>query len=71
MKQLQTWMDRNGETDETLAKKTGLSRPHISKLRRGKRSAGTDAAIKLQKITGIPWHKFVSVGLPDDGRRAA
>lgn len=46
-------------SDAELAAKTGLSRPHISKVRRGKRRASPEAAEKLAAATGIPRDAFI------------
>lgn len=59
MTQLQQWMDDAKETDLTLAGKLGISRVHVSRLRRGKYGASKATALKLEEVTGIAWHAFI------------
>lgn len=55
---LQQWMEAHNETDESLAERLGLTRAHVSRLRRGS-GASKETAIKLEAETGIPWHVFI------------
>jgi len=59
MNPLATWMERNHETDATLASKLGVSRAHVSRLRRGKNVPSLATAKRLEAITYIPWPRFV------------
>lgn len=54
MNKLAAWMVLHGETDETLAPKVGVSRVHISRLRRGVHAPRPALAIKLEDVTGVP-----------------
>lgn len=67
MTDLQTWMEKNGWDDVRLAKHLGLDRSQISRIRR--RVSGTSKAIalKLERLTGTPWHAFI--GGEERGRK--
>jgi transcriptional regulator with XRE-family HTH domain len=56
---LAEWMDRTGETDQTLAPKVGVSRVHVSRLRRLIHNPSPDLAKKLEEVTAIPAANFI------------
>lgn len=58
---LEAWMTREGETDESLSPKVGLSRVQISRLRRRVYRPSVETARKLETITGIPAAEFILV----------
>lgn len=51
---LADWMSRNRETDQSFAPKLGVSRVHVSRLRRVIHNPSPDLALKLEEITEIP-----------------
>lgn len=59
MHNLQAWMTANKESDETLAEKLSMSRVQVSRIRRGINGASKATALKLEDLTGIPWHAFI------------
>lgn len=59
MNALQTWMDRNGETDATLARKVAVSRVQISRIRRAKSGVSVKTAKALEALTQIPAANFL------------
>lgn len=56
---LATWMKANNETDQTLAPKIGVSRVHVSRLRRGVHKPKPKLAERLEEVTHIPAAKFI------------
>lgn len=56
---LQAWMSAQGLRDRAVAAKTGLSRVHISRIRRGKVGTKKATALRLQAITKIGWQHFI------------
>ena len=46
-------------TQQDLSTKTGISQPDVSKMIRGKRPIGLQAAKKLGKAFGVDYRKFV------------
>ena len=56
---LQKWMDDAEYKDHHIAKLTGVSRSHISRIRRGKSGANKALALRLQQITSIGWEVFI------------
>lgn len=51
---LAEWMDRHRETDQSFAPKLGVSRVHVSRLRRVIHNPSPDLAKRLERITEIP-----------------
>lgn len=58
MHDLGNWM-KDRETDESLAKKLGISRVSVTRIRNGAHGASKDTALKLEAVTGIPWYEFI------------
>jgi transcriptional regulator with XRE-family HTH domain len=56
---LAEWMTRKGETDQSLAPKVGISRVHVSRLRRVVHNPSPDLAKKIESVTKIPAAKLV------------
>jgi transcriptional regulator with XRE-family HTH domain len=56
---LADWMKRASETDQGLAPKIGVSRVHVSRLRRMVHKPSLDLAKTLEEVTGIPAAQFV------------
>lgn len=54
MADLAAWMNANGETDESLAPKLGVSRVHVSRLRRRICNPSPDMAKRIEDLTAIP-----------------
>lgn len=59
MSELQTWMERNGETDDTLSNKVGVSRVQISRIRRRRSGVSPETAKRLEAVTSIPAVRFL------------
>ena len=59
MTDLQQWMTTHKETDQTLSEKLGVSRAHVSRLRRGVYGASKGTALRIEEVTGIAWHTFI------------
>lgn len=59
MADLAQWMRLNDETDQSLAPKIGVSRVHVSRLRRKVHLPSPDLARKLEEITEIPAAEFI------------
>lgn len=59
MDALKSWMLEAGETDESVADKTGVSRVQISRIRRGLSRPSPELADKLSGLTSIPAWDFV------------
>lgn len=51
---LEDWMKRASETDQSLAPKLGISRVHVSRLRRVVHNPSPELAERLEQLTGIP-----------------
>lgn len=68
MTKLQKWMDRNGKRDAHVARAIRLSRPQISRIRRGITGASRTTALRLEALTGIKWWHFMDGGPPRKGR---
>lgn len=56
---LAKWMKDKGETDQTLAPKLGISRVHVSRLRRDVHKPSPELALKLEAVTAIPAGEFI------------
>ena len=56
---LETWMSLAGYDDEKLAAEVGVSRVHVSRLRRRKCLPSRDVAKALERVTRIPAEKFI------------
>lgn len=61
MSKLQTWMNKNGQVDADVARSTRLSRPQISRIRRGIHTASEKTARRLEALTGIKWWHFMTI----------
>lgn len=59
MDELRNWMQQNGETDATLARKVAVSRVQISRIRRAKSGVSVKTARALEALTEIPAAKFL------------
>lgn len=65
MTKLQLWMNKNCMDDAAVARHIKLSRPQVSRIRRGLCAAKVDSAKRLEALTGIKWHTFM------DAKKAA
>ena len=59
MGKLAEWMTKHGWNDRRVGEAVALSRVQISRLRRGRCKASVASAVRLQKLTGLPWHAFI------------
>lgn len=59
MQSLQRWMDRNKKVDADVADAVRISRPHVSRIRRGLTAASPEIARRLEALTGIKWFYFI------------
>lgn len=57
---LSQFMKDRAITDQALAKQLGVSRPHITKIRSGKRTPSLALAIELARVTSLPVTAFIS-----------
>ena len=48
------------KTISQLAREVGCSKGHISDLANGRRRPGKKTALKLEKVSGIPWWKWMA-----------
>lgn len=55
---LDQWMAANGRTDTDLAQEVGVSRPFITRIRKGTRQPSLPVAVKLAQITQLPVEVF-------------
>jgi transcriptional regulator with XRE-family HTH domain len=69
MMELQTWMDRHGKRDHQVAAAISISRPQVSRIRRGLTTASPDTAHKLEALTGIKWFHFLERTAENVGSR--
>lgn len=56
---LQVWMSANCKLDAEVARAVKMSRPQISRIRRGVTTTTRRTAKELEKLTGIRWWKFL------------
>lgn len=56
---LDQWMDDKKWSDAKLAAAVGVSRPFITRIRRGERQPSLPVAERLSKITRLPMAAFV------------
>lgn len=56
---LAAWMLVNDKSDEALAAELGVSRVHVSRLRRGLHRPRHELALKLEKVTNLPASTFI------------
>lgn len=63
MADLAQWMTDNRETDQSLAPKIGVSRVHVSRLRRRVHKPSPELAVRIEQVTGIPAWEFLK---PED-----
>lgn len=59
MSLLADWMRRKGETDQSLAPKLGVSRVHVSRLRRTIHNPSPELAKRIELVTRIPAAKLI------------
>lgn len=59
---LALWMRANGKRDKDVAKAVGCSRVQINRVRNGIVKPSPELALKLEKLTAIPWHEFIHAG---------
>jgi len=60
---LDQWMRENKVTDQALAGKLNISRPYLTRIRRGERQPSLGVAHRLQQETGLPVTAFL-IGAP-------
>lgn len=58
---LEEAMEAKGFTDASLAKRVGVSRPFITRIKNGKRTPSLKVAAEIEKATGIPAAELVGV----------
>jgi transcriptional regulator with XRE-family HTH domain len=51
-------MKDRGLTDQALADQLGVSRPYVTRLRRGERTPSVTVAAKIQLLTKVPAVSF-------------
>jgi transcriptional regulator with XRE-family HTH domain len=56
---LQEWMDREDKSDTWLARQVGVSRPFITRIRKGERQPSLRIAAKLADRTLLPITTFL------------
>jgi transcriptional regulator with XRE-family HTH domain len=56
---LAQWMEANGYTDAKLADEVGVSRPFITRIRKGERAPSVKIAARLVAKTKLPIQTFV------------
>jgi transcriptional regulator with XRE-family HTH domain len=56
---LQEWMDREEKSDTWLAEQVGVSRPFITRIRKGERQPSLRIAAKLADRTLLPITTFL------------
>jgi transcriptional regulator with XRE-family HTH domain len=61
MSKLQTWMTRNEKHDADVARLVRISRPQVSRIRRGVHAASEKTARRLETLTGIKWWHFMTI----------
>lgn len=55
---LDQWMSKNGVKDAELARKVGVSRPFITRIRAGARQPSLPVALRLAAATKLPVSSF-------------
>lgn len=61
MTKLQQWMTKHEQDDAAVARAVRLSRPQISRIRRGLHATRRTTADRLEKLTGIRWWHFMEI----------
>lgn len=56
---LDQWMRERGVTDQALAEKVNVSRPYLTRIRRGERQPSLRVAMRLVYETGLPTSAFL------------
>jgi transcriptional regulator with XRE-family HTH domain len=51
---LQAWMEATGTTADTLSRRTGIGRSHLSRILSRSRRCSFEKAFKLSEVTGVP-----------------
>jgi transcriptional regulator with XRE-family HTH domain len=69
MRKLQQWMDRHKKKDEDVARAIRISRPQVSRIRRGITTASAITAHRLEALTGIKWFHFIERERPRKTRK--
>jgi transcriptional regulator with XRE-family HTH domain len=66
-------MTATGLKDHHVSDMTGVSRSHISRIRRGKSGANKALALRLQALTKIGWEHFIEpkISIPTDLKKGA
>jgi len=62
LSELEAWMKGANTSDAALAGKLNISRVQVSRIRRKVNGASRKTALKLEQITGLPWHSFIGLG---------
>jgi transcriptional regulator with XRE-family HTH domain len=57
-------MKTRGLTDQALADQLGVSRPYVTRIRRGERTPSVTVAAKIQQITEVPAISFAKEATP-------
>lgn len=52
---------KNRLTLDQLAERLGISKGHASDLCTGKQRPSVNIAMRMEKLTGKPWHTFIEV----------
>lgn len=60
MTPLERWMDDKGWDDARLAAAIGRDRSQVNRIRRGVSGTTKEVALKIEELTGIPWHAFIA-----------
>lgn len=55
---LQDWMERTGTNQAELARRAGMTKPHLSMILKGSRRCSLEKALVLSKITTVPVEKL-------------
>lgn len=59
---LNQWMTEKKWSDARLAAEIGVSRPFITRIRRGERQPSLSVALKLAEVTKLPTSAFEKQG---------
>jgi transcriptional regulator with XRE-family HTH domain len=51
---LQEWMEGTGTTADTLSRRTGIGRSHLSRILSRSRRCSFEKAFRLSEATGVP-----------------
>jgi len=56
---LAQWIEENGYTDARLAEEVGVSRPFLTRIKRGERQPSAKVLLKLVAKTQLPAETFL------------